>query len=414
MDSAGLKFCAKQILIHWIQSRSPLERVVSGVFKETGMGSSERKELQLRVFTWSRYWPLFSSTFNMHKIDSASETKALMDRIEETWNWGSDRWIRLHQKSRPQASENLKKHLLNIHGVHSDILALFSENDLENFHDYLHASLAEAPLVIRCRDLEAKELLVDKYPELEFETGAFFELCLKTSHRWSATQSAEYLDGLFEVQDESSQLVSLFCEVQPGMKILDLCAGAGGKSLHLSNLMLGQGEIHCWDPSHKKLQELQKRSRRWGYNNIRTLNQAPKNTEKYDLVLVDAPCSSLGTLRRRPQLLGTTSSQDFVRLSGLQRELISRAFDQLNKSGTVVYATCSVMVSENYAQVRKYPVKHLDQSPKLEAFLSSLSDCPAAKISSIPLPEFGKNCAQVSASGNFSGDGFFVARMSSN
>ncbi len=411
MDNTRLQHSAKQILIHWIQSRAPLERVVAGVFKDTAMGSSERRELQSRIFTWSRYWPLFASTFDARKIDSATSTKALMDRIAETWDWHGDRWKKLHEKSKPTAKEDLRRHLGVVHAVNADILSMLSDSELDPFHAYLHASLIEAPLTIRCRDEAAKAQILTRYPELSFRPGAFSELCLITTERWAATQSEEYLAGNFEVQDESSQLVSLLCEVEPGMKILDLCAGAGGKSLHLANLIGGRGEIHCWDPSHKKLQELQKRTRRWGFNNIRALTESPKTQNSYDLVLVDAPCSSIGTLRRRPQLLATTSRQDFVRLNGLQRELLSKAFELSVSGGRIVYATCSVLVSENYAQVRSHLPDRLKNSEGLTNFLRTLANTPAAKISSIPESEFGTSAVQMSADGEFSGDGFFVARM---
>ncbi|HVJ65925.1 MAG TPA: RsmB/NOP family class I SAM-dependent RNA methyltransferase [Bdellovibrionota bacterium] len=411
MVSAKLQFSAKQILIHWIQSRVPLERVVAGVFKDSAMGSSERRELQSRLYTWSRYWPLFSSTFDEREIDSPKGTQALVNRIEETWAWGPERWDRLHSKMRPTFADDPRRHLAVVHGANTDILSQLSEPDLLPFHDYLHASLREAPLTIRCRDLETSEALRELYPQLEFTPGAYSPLCLKTSARWAATQSPEYLEGRFEIQDESSQMVSLFCEVQPGMKILDLCAGAGGKTLHLANLLSGKGEIHAWDPSHKKLQELQKRARRWGYTNIQTLGESPRTAEAYDLVLVDAPCSSLGTLRRRPQLLASTSRQDFVRLAGLQRELIEQGLRLVNPSGLVVYATCSVLVSENFGQVKNRARDPLAHSPVLSAFLRTLQDSPSAKISTIPPEDFGVNAAQMSSHDTFSGDGFFVTRL---
>lgn len=413
MDRSRLIFCARQILIHWIQSGVPLERVVAGVFKETSLGTGERKILQERIFTWARYWPLFSEGLDLAKVDSAAVTNLLMTRIEASWDLTSEHWQRRHQKQRPLATEDLRRHLLLVHGVNTDLMALFSDTSLESFHDYLHASLKPAPLAIRCRDLETVNKLRLDLPDVDFVSGAFSELCLKSTRRWPAQQHPLYLSGHFEIQDESSQLVSLFCDPKPGMKILDLCAGAGGKSLHLAQLMDGRGEIHCWDPAHKKLQELQKRARRWGYTNLRCLDKAPQSKGAYDLVLIDAPCSSLGTLRRRPQLLASTSQRELIRLQGLQRELLIRGMELAQPGGTVVYATCSPLPLENYAQVRTYSDKALalPQAP-LTKFLQSLRETsPSAKISTIPESEFGTWCAQISAVANFDGDGFFVARL---
>lgn len=412
MDKSRLHYCARQILIHWLQSKAPLERMVANVFKEMSLGPSERKEIQSRIFLWARYWPVFGEGLNIDKIDSSVELVKLFQKIEDYWDLNPKKWSQLHEKKSPQFEDNPRAHLLNVHGCHPDLLSFIREDHSGFFHQYLHSSMTEAPLAIRCRNLKVAEQIIKKYPELKFKQSLVSELCLKTQFRWAAILSDEYKNGDFEIQDESSQIVSIFSQVKPGMRILDMCSGAGGKSLHLANLMEGRGEVHCWDPSHKKLSELQKRARRWNFSNVRCLTEAPKTSKFYDLVLVDAPCSSLGTLRRRPQLLSTTSMQELIRLRGLQRELILRGLELSHSSGVLVYATCSVLPTENIAQVQSgqgtpYPIEDSD----LKDRLFKLKESPGAKISTIEDQDFASWCIQISAHDEFSGDGFFVARM---
>ncbi len=167
---------------------------------------------------------------------------------------------------------------------------------------------------------------------------------------------ASFREGLFEVQDEGSQLVALACGARPGMKVVDACAGAGGKSLALAAEMHNRGEILALDVDGKRLDEARRRARRDGVHNLRTraiptgpeADLALRDSEgRADLVLVDAPCSGLGTLRRKPDARWRLEPADPERFAATQRELVLRFSRLLAPGGRLVYATCSITRVEN-------------------------------------------------------------------
>jgi 16S rRNA (cytosine967-C5)-methyltransferase len=162
-------------------------------------------------------------------------------------------------------------------------------------------------------------------------------------------------EGLVEIQDAGSQAIAPLLEVEPGMRVIDACAGAGGKTLHLAALMQGQGEIVAMDVSATKLSELRRRAAKAGTRIIRTETWREDTLKRYggwaDRVLIDAPCSGLGTLRRQPDLKWRLSEAALEKTRRLQRRLLDHYPGLLKPGGKLVYATCSVLTSENEQQI---------------------------------------------------------------
>ena len=164
---------------------------------------------------------------------------------------------------------------------------------------------------------------------------------------------------MFEVQDASSQLVAEFLNVKPGMKVVDACAGAGGKSLHLANLMDNKGQIIALDIYGNKLAELKRRAKRNGAHNIETrLIDSTKTIKKLygkiDKVLIDAPCSGLGILRRNPDAKWKLQPDFIENIKKTQQEILQQYSKMVKPGGTMVYATCSILPSENQKQVESF------------------------------------------------------------
>jgi len=167
----------------------------------------------------------------------------------------------------------------------------------------------------------------------------------------------EFKEGLFEVQDPASQLVSVFLGVEPGMKVVDACAGQGGKTLHLSCLMEGRGRLLAMDDVEWKLSELKKRAKRAGARNIETRTVTGTKSYKrmkgtFDRVLLDVPCSGLGALRRNPDIKWSLSAESLERLKNVQRDILTSYTQLVKEGGRFVYSTCSVLPSEGEEQVR--------------------------------------------------------------
>jgi len=164
-------------------------------------------------------------------------------------------------------------------------------------------------------------------------------------------------EGLFEVQDEGSQLVGALVEARPGLRLLDLCAGAGGKTLLLAAGLQGQGRVDAYDTDGEALERLRHRAERAGASaTVRVLQALPDET--YDAVLVDAPCSSLGALRRGPDVRWRLDVASFARWPPLQRALLETAAPRVRPGGRLVYATCTVRPEENEGVVRGFLEAH--------------------------------------------------------
>lgn len=169
--------------------------------------------------------------------------------------------------------------------------------------------------------------------------------------------------GFFEVQDAGSQHVAPLLEVEPGQRVIDACAGAGGKTLHLAALMKNKGKIISMDIHEWKLNQLRERASRNGIDIVETRVIESSKTikrlaESADRVLLDVPCSGSGVLRRNPDTKWKLNAEEIARLRVLQQEILSSYSQMTKKGGQLVYATCSVFPSENEKQVEKFLASH--------------------------------------------------------
>lgn len=174
-----------------------------------------------------------------------------------------------------------------------------------------------------------------------------------------------FLSGKIEVQDEGSQLLGYLLAPKRGEMVVDFCAGAGGKSLLLGALMNSKGRLYAFDISEKRLNNLKPRFKRSGLSNLHAQRIANENdikvkrlAGKIDRVLVDAPCSGLGTLRRNPDLKWRQSSQSIDELKAKQAAILSAAASLLKPGGRLVYATCSFLPEENQQVVQEFLNTH--------------------------------------------------------
>lgn len=165
----------------------------------------------------------------------------------------------------------------------------------------------------------------------------------------------EFKAGLFEIQDEGSQLVADLVEAKPGDLVLDICAGSGGKTLAFAHKLQSKGQIFLYDIRPHALYEAKKRLKRAGVHNAQLLFSTRDELKgKMDWVLVDAPCSGTGTYRRNPDLKWRFEPDALARLVREQRDIFEHALSYLHPHGKIVYATCSVLAQENGEQVEHF------------------------------------------------------------
>jgi 16S rRNA (cytosine967-C5)-methyltransferase len=175
--------------------------------------------------------------------------------------------------------------------------------------------------------------------------------------------SQPWRDGLFEVQDEGSQLIALATPVEPGMTVLDLCAGRGGKTLALAAQMQDRGTLHATDLNPARLHDLRGRAGRLGLTSVVVHAWRDLPPLQADVVLVDAPCSQLGTLRRSPDLRWYLTPYELDAFPTTQRSLLEKARTLCRPGGRILYATCTVLPAENEQVVQDVSATGLTMEP---------------------------------------------------
>ena len=249
------------------------------------------------------------------------------------------------------------------------VRSLIDEMGLEEAGLFCASNNRIAPAAFRVNTLktspqEAAQSL--KLQQIEAAPSPWLDGAIRVkSPRQDMTKTAAFKEGWLQAQDEASQIVSHLLSPKPGERVLDLCAGLGVKSAHIAILMKNEGEVLSVDKSAWKLEEARKNADRQGITIIRTLAEdvlvlQPGSIGLFDRVLLDAPCTGLGTVRRKPDIKWRTHVKDPYRLSLLQTELLSHASRFLRVGGVLVYATCTVLKVEDESVAGRFNTERPD------------------------------------------------------
>jgi 16S rRNA (cytosine967-C5)-methyltransferase len=220
--------------------------------------------------------------------------------------------------------------------------------------------------------------------------------------------SPMFAAGDFSIQDESSMLVALCVAPEPGMRVLDCCAAPGGKTAHLAEIMNGRGEVVAADVHEHKESLIREQANRLGLRNVRTIvsdaRQLPEHYPEgsFDRILLDAPCSGLGVIRRKPDLKWAKKESEIAEVAGIQRSILHEVHKLLKPGGILVYSTCTTEPEENEAQVRAFLAE--TQGFELVPF-------PEALLPAGPAREAGEKGMLQLLPHDFGSDGFFIARL---
>jgi 16S rRNA (cytosine967-C5)-methyltransferase len=226
----------------------------------------------------------------------------------------------------------------------------------------IQAQNKQAEVILRTNTLKTNQQELQKVlraNNIETEYIVGYPSALKLTKRVNVFKTEAFKKGWFEVQDASSQLVAEFLDVKPGMKVVDSCAGAGGKTLHIASIMQNKGQIIAMDIYESKLKKLKARAKRNGVHNVEmkvidSTKPIKKLHNKADRLLIDAPCSGLGVLRRNPDSKWKLEPQFLDRIKETQQDILYRYSRMLKSGGKMVYATCSILPSENQEQVERF------------------------------------------------------------
>jgi 16S rRNA (cytosine967-C5)-methyltransferase len=237
-----------------------------------------------------------------------------------------------------------------------------SELGSQRWEPVLHALNEQPHVILRANLLKTtkeklqKELLKEEIRTVPVKLASE---ALVLPERANVFRTQAFKNGLFEVQDAGSQTIAPFLKVEPGMRVVDACAGSGGKTLHLAALMQNKGRIIAMDTFERKLEDLRKRASRAGADIIET--RAITSTKvikrlsgQADRLLLDVPCSGLGVLKRNPDTKLKLQPDDIDKVRKIQSEILASYPNMVKPGGLMVYATCSVLPSEDEEQVRNF------------------------------------------------------------
>lgn len=226
------------------------------------------------------------------------------------------------------------------------------------------------PLTVRCNTLKTRRetllMLLEKDVEKVECTGVAPDGIFFFNPKKSIPQMKAFEDGLFQVQDEAAQLVTFLLNPKPGETVLDACAGLGGKTGHISQMMDNLGKLIAMDNNSKKLHLLQSEMVRLGISMVTPLTYdlndpaAAKSIKKFDRILLDAPCSGLGVLRRNPDAKWRTLEQDLIRHAKRQSIFLDNLSHQVKPEGFLVYCVCSTEPEENESVIKGFLKTHKD------------------------------------------------------
>ena len=346
------------------------DKAVEQVLKQNSRwGSRDRRFIAETIYGMVRWWRLIEQSVEIENAETISQFWKLTGAwlvINET---ELPPWEEFSSIDKNKILENYSnaKHTRKYRESIPDWLDEIGSKELGEtaWEKELHELNKEAQVVLRVNTLKIKRVQLHRLLEEEsietISVGDYPDALLLVK-RQNLQQNNEYKQGLFEVQDASSQLIAPFLQLQEGLTVIDACAGAGGKSLHIAAVMKNKGRIVSMDVEERKLVELKKRAERAGVSIIETkiinadaINKL-KNTA--DRLLLDVPCSGLGVMRRTPDAKWKLNLDFLNRVKNTQQEIITTYSQVLKPGGLMVYATCSILPSENQDQVKVFLEKN--------------------------------------------------------
>ncbi len=361
-----------QVLYHVFVEKRYADKVIESVLKQDPRwGARDRRFVAETSYEIIRWWRLISECAEVTEVTEASLWKVL-----GTWCVISDieppAWEELHavEPNRVRKNYDRLQQIFKVRESIPDWMDKLGYAELpDRWEKEMRALNEQAHVVMRANTLkttrlELKKLLLQQNIETHLLDWAPDALVM--DKRQNVFRFQLFKDGFFELQDAASQDVARFLQVEPGMRVIDACAGAGGKSLHLAALMKNKGKVIAMDLEQWKLDELKKRARRAGASNIEPkVIDSTKVIKRLqgaaDRLLLDVPCSGMGVLKRNPDAKWKLSPEFLQSVKQTQQQLLESYSPMLKVGGLMVYSTCSLLPGENEQQVQLFLEQHRGQ-----------------------------------------------------
>ena len=322
-------------------------------FAPSGSGPKERR---LAILGFAQHLKDHAPAAHRNKNDPLDFLKGALSKQEDAW---------LEACENINVADLMERHR---HSLPEWLVAPLKEQVGEGFWPLVNALNTPAPLDLRVNSFTDKRNDVQhelKLADIAAEPTPYSPWGLRIQGKPALTKLDAFARGAIEVQDEGSQLLALLLDAKRGEMVVDFCAGAGGKTLAIGATMRSTGRLYAFDTSAHRLDALKPRLARSKLSNVHPAAIAHERDErikrlsgKIDRVLVDAPCSGLGTLRRNPDLKWRQSPKSVAELNAKQTAILESAARLVKPGGRLVYATCSVLQEENEAIAEAFSAKH--------------------------------------------------------
>lgn len=331
-----------QLLAGYEEQTLPLDRYMSTYFRENkALGSKDRGYIAETIYGMVRW---------LNLLDHLSKIYSWEKRFETFQNFSPEKYFndpRIAKHTQVSFPKDLYNRIIASHGI-------------EQGTALCQASNTAAPTTVRANAQKiSRDALLQQWKEKYDVFSCSQAPCgITFGKKMNFFVLTEFQEGLFEVQDEGSQLLAAAVDAKPGDQVMDYCSGSGGKTLAFAPEMKGKGQIFLHDIRPKILIEARRRLKRAGIQNAQTIDPDSPNLKKLkkkmDWVLVDAPCSGTGTLRRNPDMKYKYTDAMLKRLVGEQRAIFEKALSFVKPGGHIVYGTCSLLKEENQEQVAHF------------------------------------------------------------
>jgi 16S rRNA (cytosine967-C5)-methyltransferase len=352
---------AETALAQLLTFASPADKALSRYFREHHqLGHADRGRIAELVFGVLRRWRTLTARADGEATPRRLLLAALIQQgrnlreLEGITTADERAWLSQIKGNFDESTLSPAQRLDLPDWLHDRLLARFGAAETRALALALNRP---APLDLRVNDLKSKRLAVLEQFAAEgiaAQTGKLSPFAVRLSEKPALARHPLFLAGAFEIQDEGSQLLGLLLNPRRGEMVADFCAGAGGKTLLLGALMRNTGRLYAFDVSEKRLANLKPRLARSGLSNVYPVkieserdSRVKRLAGKLDRVLVDAPCSGLGTLRRNPDLKWRQTPASVAELAQKQSAILAAAATLLRPGGRLVYATCSLLPEEN-------------------------------------------------------------------
>jgi 16S rRNA (cytosine967-C5)-methyltransferase len=342
------------------------DKVLEYLFKQNkNAGSNDRALIAECTYDIVRYWRLLNeASENNYKTDRVSLLNVVSAYLflfkNQKTHWLENQnfdFDKLHN-----TYQTIKNNFVTAASIPDELNEIATREMGEKWQVEMHAMNEKANLTIRVNTLKANKNTLQEILSKQHiitQDGKLSKEALILNERQNIFLNEYFKKGFFEVQDEGSQTIAPFLEVEPGMRVIDACAGAGGKTLHLAALMQNKGRIIALDIEEMKLNELKKRAARAGVSiievkKITTSKIIKRLHNSADRLLLDVPCSGLGVLKRNPDAKWKINREKLNELLKTQELILQQYSKMLKRGGKMVYATCSLLPSENELQIKNF------------------------------------------------------------